>query len=336
MNEFKINPHKGMVFKNYKGMCDELGIRYRTGRSKEIQLEELRKYFDYHKDGNKIIVDTVSTVHVLQLSHGYYSQDIEPLILSMLSEQYVVYGNKRIILSTKQIAERIGMINKNYRKYANKKKDLSMELNVSLVDIGLLYNMYESKLRYNIEYSLDDLHKRKHIKLKKVYMLCYSSTKKRKTRELKSDEMDKIREVEKTLLLKYGVSREYDLHLNGKMHEYRKELKEAINSRFQTDNIEFYYPAYKMKLSMDIIYDESLLKFIMDRHQEHESSLNKKLIDKCFIYYDKSRQKSNDRLEFDYGTLNTFARDTMQYKTTNDYVSNGYKLTEYLIKNDTS
>jgi hypothetical protein len=326
----------GMVFKNYKEMCLYLGLPITSSNSKKKQMEMLSKIFTHHKDGNKIIIDSISEVCSLELSHGFYAQNIQPLILGMLSDQYSTYGNKILKLTTKQISERIGMVNPNYRKYANKKRDLSMEVNVSVSDVGILYNMYESKLRYNIEYSLDDLYNRKFIKLKKIYMLCYMATRKRKTRELSSGELEKIKEVETQLLLKYGTTKEYNLHLNGKLSEYRKELKEQINTKFKTDNIEFYYPAYKISLSKDIVYEDGLMQLLTDNMQQHMVELNAKLVEKCFSYYNKNVQKSTDKLQAEYGSLNPYARSELEYKSTNEYVENGHKLVHHLIKIDSS
>lgn len=50
----------GQVIKNYKALCDILDVIPASGkRNKEFQVREFKRYFDYHTDGHKIIIDEV-------------------------------------------------------------------------------------------------------------------------------------------------------------------------------------------------------------------------------------------------------------------------------------
>jgi hypothetical protein len=59
MNLNKLN--NGQVIKNYKTMCEILEEPYVGGKSKIIQLDKWRLYFDYSKDGVKFIINDVYT-----------------------------------------------------------------------------------------------------------------------------------------------------------------------------------------------------------------------------------------------------------------------------------
>ena len=54
-NISKIN--KGQVFKNYKELCSFLEEPLKTNHSKKAQLKEWARYFEFHKEGQKIIID---------------------------------------------------------------------------------------------------------------------------------------------------------------------------------------------------------------------------------------------------------------------------------------
>lgn len=54
-----VNLQTGQVFKNYKELCGKLNEPVKTGKSKQIQLLDFERYFTYHKDGNKFIIDEV-------------------------------------------------------------------------------------------------------------------------------------------------------------------------------------------------------------------------------------------------------------------------------------
>lgn len=50
---------EGLIVKNYKEMCSLLDEPIKGGDSKKSQLKEWDRYFEYHKDGNKFIIDEI-------------------------------------------------------------------------------------------------------------------------------------------------------------------------------------------------------------------------------------------------------------------------------------
>ena len=53
------NLKEGMIIKNYKELCSMLDIPISSSNSKKAQLKELNRYCEYHKEGNKFIIDTI-------------------------------------------------------------------------------------------------------------------------------------------------------------------------------------------------------------------------------------------------------------------------------------
>lgn len=47
------------VYKNYKELCGALNEKEKGGKSKKLQLKEWERYFSFHKEGQKIIIDEV-------------------------------------------------------------------------------------------------------------------------------------------------------------------------------------------------------------------------------------------------------------------------------------
>lgn len=60
-NKFK-QLQSGQVFKNYRHLVDFLGEDVKGGKSKQLQIKEWMRHFDYHKDGNKFIIDELYDV----------------------------------------------------------------------------------------------------------------------------------------------------------------------------------------------------------------------------------------------------------------------------------
>jgi len=49
----------GQVFKNYKELCEHLGELAKGGKSKQLQLLDWQRYFEYKREGNKFIITNV-------------------------------------------------------------------------------------------------------------------------------------------------------------------------------------------------------------------------------------------------------------------------------------
>lgn len=49
----------GMVIKNYKELCNILGQEIKDGKSKKLQLENFKRYFDFEKSGQKFIITDI-------------------------------------------------------------------------------------------------------------------------------------------------------------------------------------------------------------------------------------------------------------------------------------
>lgn len=49
----------GMVIKNYKELCNLLGQEVKSGKSKKLQLEDFKRYFDWEKSGQKFIITDI-------------------------------------------------------------------------------------------------------------------------------------------------------------------------------------------------------------------------------------------------------------------------------------
>lgn len=49
----------GQEFKNYKHLCEFLGEKIKSGKGKQLQWKEWKRYFSFEKDGNKIIITEI-------------------------------------------------------------------------------------------------------------------------------------------------------------------------------------------------------------------------------------------------------------------------------------
>ena len=50
------------MYKNFRELCEELNWKVGTGKQKKLQLEELSRLCNWHKEGNKIVIDEIFEV----------------------------------------------------------------------------------------------------------------------------------------------------------------------------------------------------------------------------------------------------------------------------------
>ena len=47
------------TYKNYKELCGILEEPIKGGKSKQLQMKDFERYFEFHKEGNKIVIDNI-------------------------------------------------------------------------------------------------------------------------------------------------------------------------------------------------------------------------------------------------------------------------------------
>ena len=82
-------------YKNYKILCEENGLEIKTGKSKQLQMKEIERLYDFHKEGNKIVIDKEKEEPKEKVDgrknnggsrYNYYADYIDKLILHTLYE----------------------------------------------------------------------------------------------------------------------------------------------------------------------------------------------------------------------------------------------------------
>lgn len=121
MEELNLqNIGTGQVIKNYKEFCRLLGIEPKNGRSKKFQEQKLKEFVEYHKEGNKIVIDEIKQTTgtlVDKRSLGNSSKtaiEMSDVILHLLIEEYK--GEPLLITST-ELLYRLLLITDEYKQF---------------------------------------------------------------------------------------------------------------------------------------------------------------------------------------------------------------------------
>lgn len=152
----------GMVIKNYKELCKILGQEIRNGKSKKLQIENFKRYFDFEKDGQRFIITDIydSPIPKEDLrrkgNNSIYKNYIELILLQYLSQQ----NGYRKTFTKRNWLELLGMINNKYGREENANlKQIDHSINDQ--EITLFYIRSNKKLERVLHDALNNLQREK-------------------------------------------------------------------------------------------------------------------------------------------------------------------------------
>ena len=139
-----------VYFNNYRQMCKVLDLPTKTGKSKQLQMADLSRYFNLYKDGQtqKVWIGDIFDEPTPKIENRNGSPYAEPFQLTLIgilehSDQYEdVNGikTKKIYATAAQLAEQLNFVNKNYKYYKNCPHALAETL---MLDTHLFLRMIE-------------------------------------------------------------------------------------------------------------------------------------------------------------------------------------------------
>ena len=215
------------MYKNFRELCEELNWKVGTGKQKKLQLEELSRLCNWHKEGNKIVIDEIFEVAKEKVDGRA--------------------NNKNTGHSTKSTREDDGRKNKNsiYKElddiilnylYCHTSDDTvnvtknqlvrKCEFDISIQDnneysketINDVLDVYKSILTHAVDSSLKRLEKKGFINYKYTFMVHYEGIWRLATDE---EEM-KIKEVEEQVKAEMKIKNVFLLDEQMQMIYYNK------------------------------------------------------------------------------------------------------------------
>lgn len=191
-------------FISYKELMEKIGLDRKTGKSKQLQLENLYRFieYDYDKDQKKYLITNIYKRHLAKQPRklredAIYTKYIEILLLSYFK------NNKKpsIIMSKKQWWLTLSMVNSNYLKYdqyENRKKILKLGYSdtMTIENINTFYFRVNKRFTTLFIRALDSLVNRRLIDYERVYMLRYEDDNLFDFHQANDDEHSKILDCE--------------------------------------------------------------------------------------------------------------------------------------------
>lgn len=259
----------GTTLKNYKELCSLLGEPEKKADSKQSQLKEWRRYFDFEKEQNS------QKIHIYEIydtpldkedgrikgNNSFYAKYIEYILMCYLSEQegYIK------ALKKSEWYEVLGLVNEKFyeRQYtlltAEDNKYLSSHYGASLTnkDISDFYMRASGKLNDTFKAALKSLKRRLLIDWKEQNVIIIGKQGGvLVTRVATEQEDNDILTAKKDVLSSMGYDSLNQLFFAGKskIKEYYDEYKRVIKNRFGWKNTytQFVINFYKEAMQREI------------------------------------------------------------------------------------
>lgn len=289
----------GQAYK-YKELCEVLKIDYKSGKSKQLQLQDLERYFKYNKEGTKIIIDEIYKRPKTKIdnrkggNNKVYTDDIEKLILNIIYNQTQEDINKLTInLSTNQLLTTLNIVNNNYKEGRKNIAELSKHLKIDKEFIYEFFNVTSTELKKKLERGLNSMRKQFLIKYSKSINIHIEKviiernlvgdpllddkgnvlyTKIIEHREATDDEKKLILLTERKVLESMYLKDTQDAFVSGNWDRFKKKVAKELKKH---TGIEYYYETYK------IIYNSSDIIREFEKHniQEIKANLNSKVVE---------------------------------------------------------
>lgn len=264
----------GMVIKNYKELCTLLGQEIKSGKSKKIQLEDFKRYFDWEKSGQKFIITDIYDTPLTKEdrrrlgNNSIYVKYIELILLQYLSKQE---GYTRTF-TKRNWWELLGMVNRKYNKISKKQLE-NIDYTITSYQINHFYQRCNKKLEQILFSALNNLKNRKLIIWEMQTVVVTINENGKEVYFLADDEdKKKILQVERYVLKNVmGYEKMIQVFCRFRQNEYYQQVNEKLNELYGWHH---YFKQIKL-----IYTPEDVLEAI----QQSEIDLQKEILNEKII-----------------------------------------------------
>lgn len=234
---------EGQVFKNYKELCNYLGWNITDGKSKIKQIENLRYLCRFERMGHKYVIvkilnDKLPEKQPRISNHAKYVQPFEVLIKNFFEESessFLVIGKFDFLCTLEVITPDVSeMFSVNYISE-------SCDIDTKSKTFAVFKSIFLDHLFVKLDASLESMHKRHLIDLKKVMLIkTYDNLTPRKATESENAFLNKISDE---VLEELKCKTKNEVIIKNLNIVYKTKIKEKI-SKSKFKHIKFYEQGY--------------------------------------------------------------------------------------------
>lgn len=277
---------EGMRFKNYPRLCEFINEEVKSGCSKTSQCKEWKRYFDFTKEGNAIIITEIyDTPKLSEDKRRRYQTYIEPLLLHYLS-QYM--EPIEVEHTYKQWSVEIGLtsgkaydesIQEQYIEPGSEWKPLAYRR--ARLDIQTL-------TRQALTSTTNSLEKQGILKTTDNYYIVINNA----TRLATSEETAYIKQVKNRILKEMNVKNMYPINMSvRKGEEYNRRTKEIYMKEKGWDKV-------YLLLKIEVMNTGVVCQYETINQEEVETAIRQELMDRLREKLDNEHDPEEDIWEY--------------------------------------
>ena len=267
------NLKSGQTVKNYKELCEILKITVNTSTTRrKKQLEELSLYVDYHKEGNKFIIDSVIDSPALTLNDILKTKNSKYIMLlsNIILEYLYKHPEELEEISLNKLFEILGITNTNYKHCNIYKKELSQIYEIQLASIYYFYSNTRNEFKRIIERCLNNLKNRSVLRWSSCTMIIDANG----VHKASIKEDKQILNAQRVAMNELKVNTVFEAVRNIKT---RKEFNDIVKNEL---NYNYYY-------TYNIIVGDVAVKIEYDKVKQDQNKVNNLILDRVDNIFSK-------------------------------------------------
>ncbi|KRG15597.1 hypothetical protein ACA30_05760 [Virgibacillus soli] len=277
------------VVKNYKGLCDLLGIKVKTGNAKKAQMKDVERYISYKKQGYKFVITEIyrTPKHVVvNKRNNIYGEMLELAIMN-----YLIQSKRRTTTATKNyLLGEVEMINSNYKKYSRNQFAYARDNKIDIRIVNDFFNVTNGNFKKILERSLDSLVDKSIISYK-IVRIIKNNEEQRKATPIE-DEM--IMKYEREVLDQLGYEKKSQVRMSKDWKNFKDKVEDLL---IKNEGIHYYFSSYEININNDHIEQQykKLQEYIISESERIENRdsltgvLSNSLVDNAKKRQDKTR-----------------------------------------------
>lgn len=332
MNTSKLK--KNQVFKNYVELCNFLGIKNTGGKFKILQLKELERFCEYHKEGYKFVIDKVYTKEKEKVDKRKYGNNNKKakctryLLLDFLSN-YDLSKSETISFSKGNLLKCLNIINDNYVVIKNDKREYAKALGISVEAVNECLSYFDDRVMKLINRSLNTLIRESILGFKQSYTWI---DEKGKFHPCSVMDHNMIMNAEYDVLQnEFNGRSKYFISQSDIYYEFKMKVKSKLKEKHPVyfGNLSKYYNSFNFHFNTNDLLDYK-------KYMEDKNKLNKQqcLIDLQELWKENVEGAINARIE--NAKKIKYIKDIHRYRLSDKYVEEQMlivkSLTDYTFK----
>ena len=281
------------IYKNYKELCGAMGWEiYSGGNTKKKQLKELNNLCNYHKEGNKFIIDEVfeNPILVFDNKRSQIMNELQTMIFYLALKE----GSNELIISKNRLLIALGLLNVNFMNIMCHKEKYAEYRNIPTYQVNEVISVAYTRICNHLNNTLKKLDDMSLFRTTKDVISVTLQT--GENRLATTDEIAHILKCETTILKEYGVE-----NRNSIPYFELSNFKSKVTYLLKGKGIRNYYYSYRIIKNEDLskcvkIPTEEEVEIAFAKVNNHIQNSTFKSLEKKLLSY-KDMYTSVEELE---------------------------------------